>query len=100
MGHGGRRPGAGRPKGAKERLRIPEVMAIDPEVGKTVLGMAIDMVLDEGNPKVLRLDAFKAVAPYLCRKMPVAVEHSGTEGGAPINVVSSILAPPHEPEDA
>lgn len=63
-GHGGARPGAGRPAGAPntESARIRDEIAY---AGLTPLEFMLRIMRDEGADEAKRLDAAKAAAPYV-----------------------------------
>jgi len=63
---GGYRPGAGRPKGSKNRrtLLLEEGARVAAEAGTTPLEHLLSAMRDENQPTQVRLDAAKAAAPY------------------------------------
>lgn len=95
MPRGGRRPGAGRPKGAKERalLATAEAKARTEGVvddGLLPLEFLIEMYRDERNPMALRIDAAKAAAPYLHRKQPTELDVTATAAPTPPKMLSPL----------
>lgn len=70
---------AGRPKGANCKRK--ELLAARKAAGgKLPLDYLLDVMRDETLELSERLEAAKAAAPYLHRKMPQAIEHSGEIG--------------------
>jgi len=80
MGHGGKRPGAGRKKGVPNK-RARELME---RVAANGAAMPVDFMLslmrDPAMPVELRFEAAKAAAPFLHPKLN-SIEHSGPAGG-------------------
>jgi hypothetical protein len=79
MGRGGRREGAGRPKGAKSKRTIAKVPLLPARAHRqTVEEMPLDILIaaarDKTQPIELRLAAAKAAAPYY---------HARISGGPP-----------------
>lgn len=94
MGHGGKREGSGRPKGAKTRPTLQDLQnkiamvephtlkarndltarklhdkaAADPSV-RLPLDFLLEIMADERLPIAMRLDATKSAAPYLHSKL-------------------------------
>lgn len=67
----------GRPKGVigyRDVLTIEERVRMATEAGCTPLQFMISIMLDPTHPMADRLDMAKAAAPYMHRKMPIAVE--------------------------
>ncbi len=62
-GHGGKRKGAGRPKGAKSRMTEEAILKAGE--GMTPLEFMLQALRDEGNDFDTRMDAAKAAAPYV-----------------------------------
>ena len=60
---GGKRPGAGRPPGARNRKTVETIRAVE-ESGLTPLDYMISIVRDTRLEPPMRLDAAKAAAPY------------------------------------
>ena len=77
MPKGGRQPGAGRPKGSKNKRTIALEEAAGGELPK---GFMLRLMRDESQPMPLRADMAKAVAPY-CHPRLNAIEHTGENGG-------------------
>ena len=65
---GGRRPGAGRPPGAKNRRTIETQAAIQAS-GLTPLDYMIGVMRDERNDPRVRLEAAHHAAPYVHSKL-------------------------------
>lgn len=69
--HGGSRPGAGRPKGSRNKrtLLLEEGAKKATAGGTTPLDYLLDIMRDEGQPFDLRFEAAKAAAPYCHPKL-------------------------------
>lgn len=76
MGHGGRRPGAGRPKGSVTK-RSQEILSDAIGKGLSPLEYLLLVMRDETKDETTRLDAAKAAAPYVHPRL-AAIEHSGS----------------------
>lgn len=61
---GGKRPGAGRPKGSRNK-RTQEVLNAAAKEGITPLDYMLKVMRDEDESPATRLDAAKSAAPYL-----------------------------------
>lgn len=82
MALGGKRPGAGRKKGGisqKTRLRH-ELTKKAVAAGLTPMEFMLQQMRDPTNDMALRMDAAKAVAPYIHPKL-ATVEHKGSLDG-------------------
>lgn len=75
MPAGGKRPGAGRPKGVPNKASIERQAEIAAS-GVTPLEFMLNRMRDEGVPLADRFEAAKAAAPYVHPRL-AAVEHSG-----------------------
>lgn len=75
MARGGKRPGAGRPKGAANK-RTREVADKAAQDGITPLEYMLGRMRDESADRSERMDAAKAAAPYIHPKLST-VEHTG-----------------------
>ena len=75
MARGGKREGAGRPKGSVNKATA-ERQAVVAASGLTPLDYMLALMRDEGADEAKRLDAAKAAAPYVHPRL-AAVEHSG-----------------------
>jgi hypothetical protein len=64
MRKGGKRPGAGRPKGARNKRTVETAKAIEAS-GMSPLDYMISLMRDETREVALRLDAAKSAAPYV-----------------------------------
>ena len=86
MPRGGRQPGAGRPKGSKNKrtIALEEAMA---EGGELPKGFMLRIMRDESQPLSLRADMAKAVAPY-CHPRLNAIEHRDENGAHFVIVIS------------
>jgi hypothetical protein len=78
MARGGSRPGAGRPKGARDRLdrEAAEAAALEGVMPKDFL---LSIMRDEDKPLDVRMEAAKSAAPYYHAKL-AAIEMSGSLG--------------------
>lgn len=79
-GHGGPRPGSGRPKGSVNKLDS-EARAWAQESGLLPLKYLLGVMRDTEQPQEMRMDAAKAAAPYVHARLQ-AVQLSGEDGGA------------------
>ena len=79
MARGGKREGAGRKKGTKNRRTLAEKEALAAS-GLSPLDYMLSVLRDKKQPEELRLTAAKAAAPY-CHRALKAIEVSGPEGG-------------------
>jgi hypothetical protein len=66
--HGGRRTGAGRPKGRKNHKTEKQIGAVS-ETGMTPLEYLTSIYQNEMEEKKDRIDAAKAAAPYVHAKL-------------------------------
>lgn len=73
---GGKRPGAGRPPGAKNKANAQREAQVAAS-GLTPLDYMLSVLRDEATDPVARLDAAKAAAPYVHPKLS-ATELSGS----------------------
>lgn len=83
MARGGKRDGAGRPKGAPNKASAERAAAVA-ESGQTPVDFMLEVMRDRSKEHAVRLDAAKAVAPYIHPKL-ANIEHTGKGGGA-INI--------------
>lgn len=74
MSKGGKREGAGRPKGSTNKLQQNEVDALVAEYGITPLKVMFELMADKDSDNKDRLDCAKAAAPYVHRKMPIEAD--------------------------
>src|SRR5262245_26464367 len=74
-GHGGKRPGAGRPKGAASRAN-ELVRREAAATGELPLAYMLRIMRDPSQPAGRRDDMAKAAAPF-CHSRLSSVEHSG-----------------------
>jgi len=77
MAAGGARPGAGRPKGAANKLN-DQARAQALEGGISPLDYLLGVLRDSQLDRDTRIDAAKAAAPYVHARL-AAVEHSGND---------------------
>src|SRR5215468_3777936 len=74
-GHGGKRPGAGRPKGAASRAN-EQVRQEAAATGELPLAYMLRIMRDPSQPVGRRDEMAKAAAPF-CHSRLSSVEHSG-----------------------
>jgi hypothetical protein len=84
VANGGRRPGAGRPRGSKN-TRSAELARKAAAEGKTPLEVMLDFMRTDSNPAI-RFEAAKAAAPYIHPKL--ANIDVGNKDGKPFQVTS------------
>lgn len=84
---GGKRAGAGRPKGAASRFSEASRIKAAAD-GITPLEFMLAVLRDEELDRPTRMDAAKAAAPYMHSRLE-AVQHSGDPEN-PVNMVSRI----------
>ncbi len=70
---GGKQPGAGRPKGAANKVQV-ELIEQAKAGGQMPLDYLLEVARDLAQDDSRRMDAAKACLPYLHRKMPEARE--------------------------
>lgn len=99
-GHGGARPGAGKPRGSKHQKTQEQLDAVA-EGGITPLGYLLSVMRDEVAERSVRIDAAKAAAPYVhTRLIAQKTELTGLEGGAiQVSHVEVVLVDPSEQTD-
>lgn len=78
MPQGGKRTGAGRPKGARNTKTITQSRAVK-ESGLTPLDYMLSVLRDETQEQSVRLDAANKAAPYVHAKL-ASVDHKSTDG--------------------
>lgn len=76
---GGKRPNAGRKKGAANKASIARQKAVA-DSGLTPLDYLLGVMRREEETAERRMDAAKAAAPYVHPRL-AAVEHAGPNGG-------------------
>ena len=79
MAVGGKRPGAGRPPGARNKRTIEQVEAIA-ATGMTPLEYLTSVYQDTAADPAKRIDAAKAAAPYVHARLN-STELTGKDGG-------------------
>jgi hypothetical protein len=84
---GGKRSGAGRPKGSRNVKTQEQAKAIK-ESGLTPLDYMLSVMRNEGNELGVRLDAANKAAPYVHAKL-ATVDHKSSDGSMtpPIRIV-------------
>jgi hypothetical protein len=85
MPRGGRRPGGGRPKGSpnKKTLALKEALA---EMGAHPEIVLAEFMLNVKLPASLRVEAAKALIPYVHSRMPTALD-VGLTTMVPVEIV-------------
>lgn len=78
MPAGGKRPGSGRPKGARNVKTIEQEKAVR-ESGLTPLDYMLSVMRNEDNELGVRLDAANKAAPYVHAKL-ASVDHVSSDG--------------------
>ena len=63
-GHGGKRPGAGRKRGSRNKRTLELVKMVE-KSGLTPVNYMLSVMRDKSVERKERLDAAKAVAPYI-----------------------------------
>lgn len=86
MAAGGSRPGAGRPKGAANKLN-DKARAQALEGGISPLDYLLGVLRDGKLDRETRMDAAKAAAPYVHARL-AAVEHSGDKDKPIVHTVT------------
>lgn len=92
MARGGKRPGAGRPKGSVSRLTkvTQEVAIAAAAAGETPLDYMLRLMRDPAVPTVVQIDLAKAAAPYMHPKLSSA-EVSGKDGESLQSITVNIM---------
>jgi hypothetical protein len=77
-----RSPNSGRRKGVRNRSTVVREAAERIAKRKQIspLEFLEELINDPRAGKKLRCDASKAAAPYVHKRMPIAIEHSGKDG--------------------
>jgi hypothetical protein len=75
MARGGKREGAGRKPGTRNKKTVEQVEAVAAS-GVTPLEYMLAVMRDDSQDEAKRLDAAKAAAPFVHARLS-AVEHSG-----------------------
>lgn len=78
MPRGGKRPGAGKPKGSKSKLN--QALGVVKDLigdGQTPLEYLLEVMRNKRADVDLRIDAAKGAAPYVHKKKPQDVNMSG-----------------------
>lgn len=79
MALGGKRPGAGRPRGARNKRTLEQVEAVVAS-GLTPLEYLTSVFQDVNADQAKRIDAAKAAAPYVHPRLN-STELTGKDGG-------------------
>jgi hypothetical protein len=87
MGHGGARPGGGRPKGSVGKATA-EALAKAKAEGILPLDYLLKIMRDGDADEAKRIDCAKAAAPYIHQKL-TATELTGKDGG-PVKTVVNV----------
>lgn len=78
MARGGKRPGAGRPKGAPNKATAELQQAVA-ESGVTPLDYLLSVMRDKDVPRQERVDAAHKAAPYVHAKLS-NIDHQSSDG--------------------
>lgn len=97
MAQGGKRPGAGRPKGSRNKRTVEVIEAVK-STGMTPLEYLTSVYQDVSRDEAKRIDAAKAAAPYVHAKLN-SVELSGNPDN-PIEMVNRIELVDGDGEDS
>ncbi len=65
MASGGKRLGAGRPPGARNRKTVETIRAVEESGMMTPLAYMLSVIHDTGHDTTIRLEAARAAAPYM-----------------------------------
>jgi hypothetical protein len=82
--HGGKRSGAGRPKGAPNKANAERQAAIVAS-GLAPLDYLLSVLRDESADPHERMEAAKSAAPYVHPRL-ASIEHAGKDDGSPIQI--------------
>lgn len=89
---GGKRPGAGRKRGAPNKATAARQKAVE-QSGLTPLDYMLSIMRDETKPTEDRFEAAKAAAPYVHPKL-ASVDHQSSDGSmSPKPSVIEFVAP-------
>lgn len=86
MAGGGKRIGAGRPKGVPNKATRTRVAEIEAS-GLTPLDYMLSILRDEAGDKAQRLDAAKAAAPYVHAKLSNIEANVQGEVGVSVEII-------------
>jgi hypothetical protein len=81
--YGGKRPGAGRPKGVPNKANAERQAAIAAS-GLTPLDYLLSVLRDESAEPQVRMEAAKSAAPYVHPRL-ASIEHAGRDS-SPIKI--------------
>lgn len=88
MAKGGKREGAGRPKGAQNKKTVEQVEAVK-KSGKTPLEYLLEVMRNDELDNRERTDAAKAAAPFIHPRL-ASTEVTGKDGGDISIVVTAV----------
>ena len=77
MASGGRRPGAGRPRGSKTKKT--KLLLAAAEAGELPIDFLLRIMRDESLDAGIRMDAAKSVAPYLSPRLQATLVKEAKE---------------------
>lgn len=89
---GGKRPGAGRPKGRKDKATIAQLATLG-DLAKNHTATALSALVDiaeKGESEASRVAAANSILDRIYGKPKQAIEHGGRDGG-PVEVIRRII---------
>jgi hypothetical protein len=86
MPSGGKRPGAGRPRGSKAK-KTQDIAIAAMAAGITPLEFMLQIMRDEAVDPLIRMDMAKASAPYMHARL-ASTEVSGPGGDALVPIIT------------
>ncbi|MXV35956.1 MULTISPECIES: hypothetical protein [unclassified Saccharibacter] len=95
---GGKRPGAGRPKGAVNKVTA-NIRALAQEHGKDALEILVK-IAKTGENETARISAAKEILDRAYGKATAHLEHSGPDGGPITEIRHTIVDPKNDRNSA
>jgi len=93
MGVGGKRPGAGRPKGALNKVNLAVKQRIA-DSGMLPLDYLMSVMLDEESTRAERMDAAKAAAPYIHARLNATTLSGDADKPLTISRIEHVIVDP------
>ena len=90
MAKGGRRAGAGRPKGSRNKRSVQQEEEIR-NSGQTPLEYFVSIYQDEKQPERMRLEAARSAAPYVHPKLSAMEMEMSTAQKDPVEMTEAEL---------